>query len=57
MPAEISDKKKLEANYLVYIKIAEREFLEKNFKSAIKNFKNVKANFDYYSTFRLMKLL
>ncbi len=42
MPAEIADKKKLEANYSVYIKIAEREFLEKNFKSAIKNFKNVK---------------
>jgi hypothetical protein len=36
------DKKKFESNYSVYIKIAEREFISKNCKSAIKNFKNVR---------------
>ena len=41
MPAEAVDKKKLEANFSVYTKIAEREFISKNFKSAIKSFKNV----------------
>lgn len=39
--AEPFDKKKLAANYSVYVKVAEREFLGKNFKSALKSFKNV----------------
>lgn len=39
---EKEKQKKLESNYSIYIKIAEREFLSKNFKNAIKNFKNVR---------------
>lgn len=39
MPA--IDKKKLEGNYSVYIKIAEREYLGKNYESSFKALKKV----------------
>lgn len=38
----VGEKKKLESNFGIYLKVAEREFLGKNFKSALKSFKNVK---------------
>ena len=36
-----AERRKLESNYSVYIKIGEREYLGKNYKVAIKSFKNV----------------
>ena len=43
MPVEslTTAKRKLESNLAIYLKIAEREFTGKNFKVALKNFKNV----------------
>lgn len=43
MPAADSiEERKLLSGLQVYLKVGEREFLAKNFKSALKNFKNVR---------------